>query len=99
MLILQSIILGIPQGALYGLMAFGISLIFRTVGVMNFSHGNAGMFSAFIALTVFLLTQNLLLAILCAVIFGILLGFLIEKFLMRPVKHLSHGGMLIITLG
>jgi branched-chain amino acid transport system permease protein len=99
LLILQSIILGIPQGALYGLMAFGISLIFRTVGVMNFSHGNAGMFSAFIALTVFLLTQNLLLAILCAVIFGILLGFLIEKFLMRPVKHLSHGGMLIITLG
>ncbi|MDN5342964.1 branched-chain amino acid ABC transporter permease [Oceanotoga sp. DSM 15011] len=99
MLIIQSIILGIPQGALYGLMAFGIALIFRTVSVMNFSHGNAGMFATFIGFSVYTLTNNIFIALISAVVFGFILGVLIEKFLMRPVKHLSHGAMLIITLG
>ncbi|HOO74083.1 MAG: branched-chain amino acid ABC transporter permease [Thermotogae bacterium] len=99
MQILQSIILGLPQGALYGLMAFGIALIFRTVSVMNFSHGHAGMIGAFIAFTVYTQVNNIFIAIIAAIISAFIIGVLIEKFLMRPVKHLSHGAMLIITLG
>ena len=99
MLILQSIILGIPQGALYGLMALGISLIFKTVGVMNFSHGHAGMIGAYVAFSLYLITNNFFISIVLAIVFGFSLGLLIEKFLMRPIKHLSHGAMLIITLG
>ncbi|HAW87248.1 MAG TPA: branched-chain amino acid ABC transporter permease, partial [Spirochaetaceae bacterium] len=41
--ILQQIAFGLPQGALYGLMGFGISLIFGISGVTNFAQGNAGM--------------------------------------------------------
>ncbi len=99
MAFIQNVLLGIPQGALYGLMAFGIALIFKTVFVMNFAHGSAGMMSAFFAFTVYGWTQNLFVAIIGALIFGYILAQLIEKFLMRPVKHLSHGAMLIITLG
>ncbi|GAB6188715.1 branched-chain amino acid ABC transporter permease [Marinitoga arctica] len=98
MLILQSIILGIPQGALYGLMAFGIALIFRSVGVMNFAHGHAGMISTFFAFTIYSITNNLLISIISALIFGFVIGYLIEKIL-KPIKHISHGAMLIVTLG
>lgn len=99
MAFIQNILLGIPQGALYGLMAFGIALIFKTVFVMNFAHGSAGMMSAFFAFSVYSWTQNLFVAIIGAMVFGFILAQFIERFLMRPVKHLSHGAMLIITLG
>jgi len=98
-IILQSIILGIPQGALYGLMGFGIALIFRSVGIINFGHGHAAMISVFIAFTVFSATQNYLLALVCGVCSGFIFGLLIDRVLMRPIKHISHGSMLMITLG
>lgn len=97
--ILQSIISGIPQGALYGLTAFGIVLIFRTVGVLNFAHGNSGMLGTYMGLTFYLMTNNLILSLLIGVIFGFFVGLVIERFLMRPIKQLSHGAMLMVTLG
>ena len=50
--LLQAILFGLTKGSLYGLMGMGISLIFRTVDVMNFAHGNSGMFATFVGLTV-----------------------------------------------
>jgi branched-chain amino acid transport system permease protein len=99
MLLLQSLLVGIPQGVLYGLMGFGIALIFRTTSVMNFAHGHSGMIGTCVAFSAYALTKNLLIAILAGVLAGFILGILIEKGLMRPIKHLSHGAMIIITLG
>ena len=99
MLVIQSLLLGIPQGALYGLMGFGIALIFRSVGTMNFAHGNSGMLCVFVTYTIYTATGNMMIAILCGIIAGFVLGVLIDKFLMGPIKHLTHAGMLMITLG
>jgi len=97
--ILQGIISGIPQGALYGLTAFGIALIFKTTGVLNFAHGNSGMLATYVGLSVYLLTQNIIFSIIAAVITGLLVGLVVERFLMRPLKNISSGAMLIVTLG
>ncbi|NLW24564.1 MAG: branched-chain amino acid ABC transporter permease [Clostridia bacterium] len=99
MQILQGIISGIPQGALYGLTAFGIALIFKTTGVLNFAHGNSGMLATYVGLSVYLLTQNIIFSIIAAVITGLLVGLVVERFLMRPLKNISSGAMLIVTLG
>lgn len=99
MQILQCIISGIPQGALYGLTAFGIALIFKTTGVLNFAHGNSGMLATYVGLSVYLLTHNILFSIIAAVITGLLVGLVVERFLMRPLKNISSGAMLIVTLG
>lgn len=99
MQILQAIISGIPQGALYGLTAFGIALIFKTTGVLNFAHGNSGMLATYVGLSVYLLTQNIIFSIIAAVITGLLVGLVVERFLMRPLKNISSGAMLIVTLG
>lgn len=97
--LLQAILFGLTKGSLYGLMGLGISLIFRTVDVMNFAHGNSGMFATFVGLTVFLLTGNIALTLLSGATAGLILGVLIDKLLMKRVKGLSHSSMLIITLG
>lgn len=99
MQILQCIISGIPQGALCGLTAFGIALIFKTTGVLNFAHGNSGMLATYVGLSVYLLTHNILFSIIAAVITGLLVGLVVERFLMRPLKNISSGAMLIVTLG
>ena len=99
MLGLQSFILGISQGALYGLMGFGIALIFRSTGVMNFAHGHAGMLCVFVVLSAYSVTGIMGIAVAVGRIFAVFLGVIIDRFLMSPVKNVSHGGMLIITLG
>lgn len=97
--LLQAILFGLTKGSLYGLMGLGISLIFRTVDVMNFAHGNSGMFATFVGLTVYLLTGNIVLTLISGAAAGLVLGVLIDKLLMKRVKGLSHSSMLIITLG
>lgn len=97
--ILQAILFGLPQGALYGLMGFGISLIFGTCGVTNFAQGNSGMIGVFVGWTILAATGSLPLALMGGVLAGGLLGAGIDRVLMKRVKGLTHGGMLIITLG
>jgi branched-chain amino acid transport system permease protein len=97
--LLQAILFGVSKGSLYGLMGMGISLIFRTVDVMNFAHGNSGMFATFVALSVYLLTGNIVLTLLSGAAAGMILGVLIDRMLMKRVKGMSHSSMLIITLG
>ncbi len=80
-------------------MGFGIALIFRSVGTMNFAHGNAGMICVFTTFSVYTATGSLVLSILVGIIAGFLLGVVIDKALMGPIKHLTHAGMLMITLG
>lgn len=47
--LIQTIILGLGPGALEGIMAIGIVLIFRTGGVINFSLGATGTVGCFVA--------------------------------------------------
>lgn len=99
MIFLQAVLLGLPMGALYGLMGFGIALIFRSVGVMNFAHGNGGMLGCFVAFTVYTLTGSLVIAIAAGLLSGALLGVLMDRVLMKRRKDMGHGSMIILTLG
>lgn len=105
---LQAVTIGIPQGALYGLMGFGIAMIFRSAGTLNFSHGYSAMVSVLITLTSieWFLGMGLLegraalfAAIPVGLLSGAVFGVLIDVLLMRRVKHVSPASMLMITLG
>lgn len=50
-MILQLTIAGISMGIVYGLVAMGMVLIFRTVGVMNFAQGEFLMFGGYFCYT------------------------------------------------
>ncbi len=50
--ILLQILNGLDKGAAYALIALGLTLIFGTLGVVNFAHGALFMLGAFCAITV-----------------------------------------------
>ena len=46
-MLLQLILSGIAQGSIYALVALGMTVVFRTTGVVNFAHGEFFMLGAF----------------------------------------------------
>lgn len=98
MILLNLIIRGLITGAIYSLTSMGIVLILSTTLVMNFAQGDMGMLLAYFAL--FLLSRDISypLVFVLIILIGILLGFLLEKYLMSKARKTSHLGMVMITL-
>ncbi|MFD1824638.1 MULTISPECIES: branched-chain amino acid ABC transporter permease [Mumia] len=96
---LQTLMGGLTLGALYALVALGFSLVYRTMGLVNFAHGQVVMVGAFTAST-FYMTANLPfpLAVAIAVVITALLGLVIERVL-RPLEGRDFDLMLIGTIG
>ena len=92
---------GLSAGALYGLMALGLVLIYRASEVVNFGHGDMAMIGTFVAYTLLQARWPLPIALLGAVLFGALLGALVEGGLLRPARHrrASPLTLVVITLG
>ena len=95
----QMIVSGIALGAIYGLVALGIVLVFKATGVLNFAHGESVMISTFVAFTLIRLGLPYWMAVIGTLAFSALFGFLIERFVIRPFmgKSLLVSG--IATLG
>jgi len=96
---LQTLIGGLALGAIYALVALGFSLVYRTMGLVNFAHGQVVMVGAFAAST-FYLTAKLpfALAVGVALLVTALLGVAIERVL-RPLEGRDFDLMLIGTIG
>ena len=82
----QVIIGGLVTGSLYGLLALGIVLIYRTTGVLNFAYGAIGATCACF-MTVLLLgpLRQFWLALLVTLVFALALGVALERGFARPV--------------
>lgn len=77
---------GLVTGSLYGLLALGIVLIYRTTGVLNFAYGALAMFGA--GFLYVLLTGPRLgfwLALPLSLVFAAVLGAALERLFARPV--------------
>jgi branched-chain amino acid transport system permease protein len=96
---LQTFIGGISLGAIYALVAMGFSLVYRTMGLVNFAHGSVVMIGAYIAST-FYLSVKLPFAVAMAVAIAVtgLIGIIIERVL-RPLENKDFDLMLIGTIG
>jgi branched-chain amino acid transport system permease protein len=98
---LQFTIVGIVTGAIYATTASGLVVTYTTSGIFNFAHGAIGMVAAF---TYWELRVNHHLPApiaLVAVLFVIapLLGAAIEYVFVRPLRGVSEGVALVVTLG
>ena len=98
--LLQYIVGGLAAGSLYALAALGLTLIYKTTGVINFANGEMAMvstFAAFILLTAYGLPYPL--AFLGALLFAAALGIALERLFLRPVRQSSHLNQIMVTLG
>ena len=93
-------VIGLVLGGTYALAAMGLVLIYRVSGVLNFAHGAVAMFSTFIAYQI----ANRwgappIIALFGAIAASMVLGYVIERFTMRPLTGRPALTKVIITIG
>ena len=96
---LQTLVGGLGMGAVYALVAMGFSIVYRTMGLVNFAHADVVMIGAFLAATLFV-TMHLpfAVAITLAVLLTAVIGLGMERVL-RPLESKDLNLMLIGTIG
>lgn len=91
---------GLTQGSLYALVAIGFVIIFGTMNLVTFAHGEVYMIGAFVgyfALSVYHLPW--VVALLSGMAAAWVMGVLIEKAAFRPLRATGHMPPLLITIG
>jgi neutral amino acid transport system permease protein len=101
---------GFHFGLIIALAALGLSMVFGTMGLINFSHGELVTFGAFAALVVnttgaqlfgFDLAVHLVFAVPIAVALGVLFGYLQDRLFWGWLRRRGTGlvAMMIISIG
>ena len=95
----QLLVSGIGQGAIYALVALGMTILFRVTTVVNFGHGELFMFSAFVIyLLLNVFDAPYVLAALASIVALFALGAVVERLLMRPILHGPHMALAMMTV-
>ncbi len=95
---MEILIYGAVTSAIYAMLAVGFTLIFGVARVLNLAHGSfyaLGAYGTYVGTGV--LGLPLWLAALMAIAFVAAFGVIVEKVLVRPLRH-SQLGVLMITL-
>jgi branched-chain amino acid transport system permease protein len=102
--LVQVIIGGLLQGGMYALGAFGLSLVFGVLGILNVTHGDFLMLGGLLCYGAYVawgLDPLVALAIVIPVFFGV--GCLFERILIQPLlsksQHELLMGSILVTLG
>ena len=98
-LLMLQLVTGIALGAVYALLAIGLSLIFGMLTVVNFAHGAFFMVGAFLGVYFLGLTGNFWLALVIAPLITGGIGLLAERFLVRPLYGRGIDYPLLLTFG
>ena len=88
------------MGAVYALIALGYTMVYGIAKMLNFAHGDVIMVGSYV---LFLFTmkviQNPFVAILCAIIFCVILGVTVERIAYRPLRGAPSLAVLITAIG
>ncbi|MDP2317071.1 MAG: branched-chain amino acid ABC transporter permease [Pseudomonadota bacterium] len=106
-LFLQQLINGLSLGAIYALIALGYTMVYGTLQLINFAHGEVYMMGAFAALYLarFLgvdtnpTIPGVIVVAVGAMTFCAVLGMTIERVAYRPLRRSSRLNMLITAIG
>jgi branched-chain amino acid transport system permease protein len=99
--VLQLLLSGLANGCIYGLLALGFVLIYKTSETVNFAQGDMMMFGAFLAVT-FINTEWLgwpfLPGLLAAMILMGAMSYMLDKFIFRQIFGQPQFAMVILTI-
>jgi branched-chain amino acid transport system permease protein len=99
-ILLSAILNGLLTGAVYALVALGLTLIYGVLHIINFAHGallTAAMFTAYFAFKTVGLDPYVAVFLLTPIFF--FLGYALQRFVIGPASHGDDRNMLLITLG
>ena len=97
---LSAIVSGLFLGAVYGLLAVGLVLVYKGTRVFNFAQGEFGTVAAY---TMFTLVENARLpyplALLVGLLAALVMGLLVERAVVRPLLDAPRITLLVATVG
>ncbi len=96
---LQFLFSGVTVGATYALAALGFTLIYNASNVINFAQGEFIMLGGMLAVIFTQAGLPLSVALVLAIIVPAIVGVLIEKLAIEPVKGAETVTLIIITIG
>ena len=108
-ILLQQIINGLTTGSVYAIVALGYTMVYGVIQLINFAHGDVVMIGAMTAFTVIVAIVGagtplppiaiVLVGVLAAIPLCMTLGFLLERFAYRPLRHAPRLAPLITAIG
>jgi branched-chain amino acid transport system permease protein len=91
---------GITTGALYALVALGITVVYKATRSVNFAHGDLFMIGGFIAYTFHVMWGlPYVVALLLAVAAGFVIGAMVERVAFRPLREQGLVSLLLAAIG
>ncbi len=98
-IILAATLNGLMTGAVYALVAVGLTLVYGVLHIINFAHGailSAAMFAAYFA---WMAGLDPYLAVLLLAPAFFALGYGVQRFVITPASHGEDQNILLVTLG
>jgi branched-chain amino acid transport system permease protein len=99
-ILLPAILNGLLTGAVYALIALGLTLVYGVLHIINFAHGamlTAALFAAFFMHKLLGLDPYIAVFFLVPAFFA--LGYALQRFVIGPAAHGIDSNILLVTLG
>ncbi|MBN9050564.1 MAG: branched-chain amino acid ABC transporter permease [Rhizobiales bacterium] len=99
-ILFTAVLNGLMTGAIYALVALGLTLIYGVLHIINFAHGallTVALFAALIAYQTFGIDPYLAAFLLAPLFFG--LGYLLQRLVIGPAARGEDRNILLVTLG
>ena len=99
-ILVPALLNGLMTGAVYALVALGLTLIYGVLHIINFAHGaalTAALFAAFFANKLLGLDPYVAAFFLAPLFFGV--GYMLQRFVIGPAAHGEDRNILLVTLG
>src|SRR5687767_13492994 len=97
---LKFTVVGLFQGATFGLLAVGLVLVYKGTRTFNFAQGEFGTVAAYVTFALFAnagLPYGL--AVLIGLVCAVLLGLIVERTVVRPLLNAPRLTLLVATVG
>lgn len=98
-LVFSQLFNGLATGLLLALISTGLTIIYGTLGVINFAHGALFVVGAYAGYSAYALTDSFLIAIAAGAVVVLVVGLIIERGLMRKYYSRPAEDQILVTFG
>ncbi len=96
---MEVLIAGLLAGVMYSLVALGFVLIFKASGVLNYAQGTMALFAALSFVSFMEMGVNFWIALVITAIIMIILAFVVERVVLRPLVNQPLITLFMATIG
>jgi branched-chain amino acid transport system permease protein len=99
-IVVEALLNGLMLGAIYALIALGLTLIYGVLHIVNFAHGallTVAMFAVWLVCSRFSMDPYLAIVVVAPLMFA--LGYALQRFIIGPASRGKDNSILLVTLG